>query len=83
MESPCAAIIIICMALIYMHQTALSLHDESSQYLNLKDGTFVTVDHLHSNSTTRHIYPYLASFITFVCILVSLVIVITYAPRLG
>ena len=83
MKSPYVATIIICTALIYLNQTAVSLNDESRGCLNLVDGSCINVDHLLSNSTTRHIYPYLASFITFVCILVSLVIVITYAPRLG
>ena len=49
----------------------------------LEEVPFVRIDHFISNSASHHIYPYLASFITFVCIFVSLMMVICYAPLLG
>lgn len=81
MESPYYAAAIMAMAL-FLFQINTLLHEDPMMD-NMKDESAVIVDFYITNSTSHHIYPYLASFITFVCIFTSLMMVICFAPLLG
>jgi hypothetical protein len=79
MESPYYAAAIMVMALFLFQVTALLNEDP----ITGKDESAIQMNNYITNSSSHHIYPYLASFITFVCIFTSLMMVICYAPLLN
>jgi hypothetical protein len=81
MESPYYAAAIIALALFLFQVTALLNEDPITGIM--KDESAIQVNTYITNSTSHHIYPYLASFITFVCIFTSLMMVICFAPLLN
>ena len=64
-------------------QMALSMSEDEIPKGSTEKAALIRVDHYMSNSAPHHVYPYAASLVTFVCIFVSLMMVICYAPILG
>ena len=64
-------------------QMALSMSEDVISKGPTEEEASIRVDQYMSNSAPNHVYPYVASFVTFVCIFVSLMMVICYAPILG
>ena len=77
-----SSLLLICLATVLFQFTTF-MNEESAVHGFKNEESIVHVDLYITNSSSHHIYPYLASFITFVCIFVSLMMVICYAPLLG
>ena len=82
MESHYSSALLIALAVLLFQLTTF-MNEVPTLHGLVKEDSVVLVDLYTTNSTSHHIYPYLASFITFVCIFVSLMMVICYAPLLG
>lgn len=71
--------------ILFLSEVLSIIQDYDNMMINNQDKEegVVQINYYTTNATTSHEYPWVASFLTFICVLVALVMVITFAPLLG